>query len=94
MGKEVQLAKRKHGVFLKATDPHVLDKAFKGVYTAWVAVLAVLKIQFAQMVALGAAIGDFVAQLLRVPATQVMVHVTPGWCRSRPAAAETPRAGP
>ena len=75
MGKEVQLAKRKHGVFLKATDPHVLDKAFKGVYTAWVAVLAVLKIQFAQMVALGAAIGDFVAQLLRVPATQVMVHV-------------------
>ena len=49
MGKEVQLAKRKHGVFLKATDPHVLDKAFKGVYTAWVAVLAVLKIQFAQI---------------------------------------------
>ena len=44
-------------------------------YTAWVAVLAVLKIQFAQMIALGAAIGDFVAQLLRVPATQVMVHV-------------------
>ena len=28
----VQLAKRKHGVFLKATDPHVLDKAFKGVF--------------------------------------------------------------
>ena len=44
-------------------------------YTAWVAVLAVLKIQFAQLIALGAAIGDFVAQLLRVPATQVMVHV-------------------
>lgn len=71
----VQLAKRKHGVLLKATDPQVLDKAFKGVYTAWIAVLAVLKIQFAQMIALGTAIGGFAAQLLRVPATQVMVHV-------------------
>ena len=54
---------------------YALDRGFKGVYTAWIAVVAVLKVQFAQMIALGAAIGDFLGQLLRVPATQIMVHL-------------------
>mmetsp|Transcript_744 Transcript_744/g.2235 ORF Transcript_744/g.2235 Transcript_744/m.2235 type:complete len:384 (-) Transcript_744:102-1253(-) len=70
-----ELVKRKHNLFLKTTDPYALDRGFKGVYTAWIAVVAVLKVQFAQMIALGAAIGDFLGQLLRVPATQIMVHL-------------------
>ena len=67
--------RRKNYLVLTATDPVALDRGFKGLYTAWVAVIAVLKIQFAQMVALGSAIGDFLGQLLRVPLTQVLVHV-------------------
>ena len=37
--------------------------------------IAVLKIQFAQMIALGAAIGGFLATLLRIPMTQILVHL-------------------
>jgi hypothetical protein len=32
----------------------------KGLYTGWIGVVAVLKIQFAKTIALGSAIGDFI----------------------------------
>ena len=55
-----------------------IDRGFKGVYTAWLAIIASLKVQFAQMIALGAAIGDFLADLLRVPLTKVLVRAGKG----------------
>jgi hypothetical protein len=70
-----QLVKRRQRIVMTATDPVVLDKGFKGIYSAWLAVIAVLKLKFAQIIALGAACGDFVADLLRVPVTSVLVHV-------------------
>jgi len=70
-----ELIHRKNHLFLASTDPTVLDRGFNGIYSAWLAVIAVLKIQFAQMIALGAAIGGFLAKLLRIPMTQILVHV-------------------
>lgn len=69
------LVKRKSHLILTATDPAVLDRGFQGVLTAWLAVIAALKIQFAQMIALGAAIGGFLVMLLKVPVTQILVHI-------------------
>ena len=54
-----ELLARKTKLVFTATDPLVLDTAFKGVYSGWAAVIAVLKLQFARTVALGSAIGDF-----------------------------------
>ena len=74
----VQSLRRKNYLVLTATDPVALDRGFKGVYTAWLAIIASLKVQFAQMIALGAAIGDFLADLLRVPLTKVLARAGKG----------------
>ena len=61
------LVGRKTRLFFAETDPQVLDRGFKGVYTAWAGVVAALKIQFAMIIALGAAIGDFLGKLVSKP---------------------------
>lgn len=52
------LLQRKTMVVLKAIDPDSCSGALTGLYTGWIGVLAVLKIQFAKTVTLGNAIGD------------------------------------
>ena len=69
-----ELLARKTKLVFTATDPLVLDTAFKGIYSGWAAVIAVLKLQFARTVALGSAIGDFATKALTIPVTKVLVH--------------------
>ena len=66
------LVGRKTRLFFAETDPQVLDRGFKGVYTAWAGVVAALKIQFAMIIALGAAIGDFLGKLVDKPLGAVL----------------------
>jgi len=55
-GKE--LISRKITLFFKKCDPHQIEDALSAIYTGFMAVLAVLKMQFARTIALGASIGD------------------------------------
>ena len=66
------LVGRKTRLFFAETNPVVLDRGFKGVYTAWAGVVAALKIQFAMIIALGATIGDFLGKLLSKPLTPLL----------------------
>jgi len=69
------LLARKARLVLSSTDPNLLDQSFKGVYSSWAAVIAVLKVRFAQTVALGAAIGDNLGKWATIPATKILVHL-------------------
>lgn len=53
-----ELLARKSKLALKAVDPHAVSKELALLYTGWVGVLAVLKIQFAKTVTLGSTIGE------------------------------------
>lgn len=52
------LLARKVSVALKTVDPEHISQAITGIYTGWIGVLAVLKIQFAKAVTLGEVIGQ------------------------------------
>ena len=69
------LLARKARLILSSTDPNLLDKGFKGVYSSWAAVIAVLKIRFAQTVALGASIGNNIGRCATKPVTKILVHL-------------------
>mmetsp|Transcript_71313 Transcript_71313/g.143557 ORF Transcript_71313/g.143557 Transcript_71313/m.143557 type:complete len:388 (-) Transcript_71313:783-1946(-) len=70
-----QLATRKGRLVLTATDPSTLNKGFQGLYTAWVAIIGVLKLQFAKTIALGSAIGDFLVTWMTIPCTNLLSHL-------------------
>ena len=69
-----ELAAHKIRVVLSATDPKILDHGIKGCYTGWTAIIAVLKLQFAKMIALGAAIGDFLIKFVEKPGSAFLAH--------------------
>lgn len=68
------LTQRKARLVMSATDPAVLNKAFTGVYTAWAAVVAVLKLQFAWMISLASAMGEYLFNLVNMPLTRICIH--------------------
>ena len=43
-------------------DPHKIDKAISSIYKVWLAVAAVLTIEFARAISLALAIADFIKQ--------------------------------
>jgi len=53
-----QLLQRKAGVVMAAVNPEKFSAAMTNLWTGWIGVLAVLKVQFAKAVTLGAAIGQ------------------------------------
>uniref|UniRef100_A0A7S0T5G8 Uncharacterized protein n=1 Tax=Erythrolobus madagascarensis TaxID=708628 RepID=A0A7S0T5G8_9RHOD len=53
-----QLAARKLGVILRAVDPQKLATALEGLTQAWIAIIATLRIKFAQAITLGTSIGN------------------------------------
>ena len=65
---------RKILIVAKATHPEILDRAFAGVYSGWAGIIAVLKLQFARTIALGAAIGDFLYKIAQIPGHNILVH--------------------
>ena len=69
------LVLRKARVAVLATHPDKVNGAVTGIYSGWVGVIAVLKIQFAKVIALGAAMGDFLVRTVERPATACLVHL-------------------
>jgi len=61
-----ELAKRKFLLVIRTVDPAELGRAFAGINTGLLAVLAALRVHFAQAVTLGSAIGMTVNNLLAV----------------------------
>lgn len=70
--------KRKLKLFLTKCDPGKIDGALGGLYTSWLAVAAVLKMQFAKVIALAVSIGDKLRPIATKFLTPVLVHVLPG----------------
>jgi len=66
-----ELVKRKMHLFMTTIEPKTTQDALSGVYTGWIGVIATLKLQFAKVIALGAAIG----KLLQKPAEIVFVPI-------------------
>jgi len=72
-----ELVMRKAHIALTTCDPDKLNGALTGLYTGWIGVVAVLKVQFAKTIALGAAIGDFMySPALRI-FTPILAHLMP-----------------
>jgi len=74
-GKE--LALRKVKLAITTADPDKLNGALLCMYAGWVGVVAVLKLQFAKTIALGAAIGDFLHKTAAKPCTAVLATAMP-----------------
>merc|ERR1712070_470222 len=68
---------RKVHLALVSVDPNQLNGAMEGLYTGWIAVVAVLKVQFAKTIALGAAIGAFIFKPASRVASPILVHIVP-----------------
>lgn len=58
-------------------DPEKVNGALSGIYTGWIGVIAVLKVQFAKTIALGLAIGNFLYKPAIGFLLPVAVHLVP-----------------
>ena len=74
-GKELLM--RKAHLALVSCDPDTVNGAIQGIYTGWMGVLVVLKVEFAKTIALGVAIGNFINKPLTTVAQPVLVHTIP-----------------
>jgi len=72
-----ELVVRKLKIAVTAADPELIDGALQGVYAGWIGVVAVLKVDFAKTIALGAAIGDFLYKTVSNPLGTILVHLLP-----------------
>lgn len=72
-----ELVKRKLPIVLKAIDPAGVSDALGALYAGASAVVATLRVQFAQTLTLGAAIGDTAAEWVREPATAALTASLP-----------------
>lgn len=73
----VDLLKRKTQLALATVDPNKLNDALGGLYSGWIGVMGVLKIQFAKTIALGCSIGTFLqkpAEAVLTPALSYFVE--------------------
>ncbi|KAA8496401.1 hypothetical protein FVE85_0130 [Porphyridium purpureum] len=72
-----ELMTRKIQLFLKVCDPQELSLGMDGLLAGCVAVLATLRSRFAQMIALGATIGDVLDRTLSPMLEHVIVRLCP-----------------
>lgn len=72
-----ELVIRKMNLAVTAMDPKKVNSAMQGIYSGWIGVVAVLKVQYAKTIALGAAIGDFAYNSVLGPTTAVLSHLLP-----------------
>merc|ERR1712205_277071 len=79
-----ELIQRKSLLVLAAVNPAEINKAMQSLYTANVAVVGVLKLQFAKTVALGNAIGDIlmtpVMKFVKPPLMKIFPEEYAAWC--------------
>jgi len=71
------LLKRKTHLVLTSVEPKVLESAMQGVYCGWVGCLATLKLQFAKVIALGAAIGKILQKPAEIFLVPIMTRLMP-----------------
>ena len=71
------LVKRKTALWIRAADPDKISSAAGSLYTAWLGVLATLKVQFAKTVALGFAIGNAMRPLAAKWVAPALAQVLP-----------------
>ena len=72
-----ELVVRKLKIAVTASDPELINGALQGIYSGWIGVVAVLKVEFAKTIALGAAIGDFLYKTVATPLGSILVHLLP-----------------
>lgn len=72
-----ELVMRKTKIALTTLDPEKFNGALQGLYSGWIGVIAVLKVQFAKTIALGSAIGDFMYKTVEKPFSAILVHLLP-----------------
>jgi len=71
------LLKRKTHIVLTSIEPKVLESAMQGVYSGWVGCMATLKLQFAKVIALGAAIGKMIQKPAEIVLIPIMTKLMP-----------------
>ena len=72
-----ELVQRKLLLWARVANPDHISEALGSLYTAWLAVIAVLKIQFAKTVALGNAIGNAIKKPVSMVAVKPLSQVLP-----------------
>jgi len=72
-----ELLLRKSKLAMKSVDPNKINKELALIYTGWIGVIAVLKIQFAKTVTLGNMIGDKLYGAVAFYAEKQVLAVTP-----------------
>eukprot|EP00937_MAST-01D_sp_MAST-1D-sp2_P002281 g2281.t1 len=65
------------GLVLKHVEPEVIQSAWKGLFQAWMGVVASLQSQFAKTVTLGSAIAGTMQKSARTHVTPVLAHMVP-----------------
>jgi len=68
---------RKTSLAMRTMDPEKVSGALTGLCTGWVAVLATLKVQFARVATLGAAIGDKFYSVVQVTIEPALKKMSP-----------------
>jgi len=68
---------RKVAVAAAAVEPEVFTNATFGIYSGWIGVLAILKIQFAKTITLGERIGEQIYQPVSTKVEPVITEMTP-----------------
>lgn len=72
-----ELMKRKMHLFATTIQPKTTQDALGGVYTGWIGVIATLKLQFAKVIALGAAIGKLLTKPAEIVFVPIMIRLMP-----------------
>jgi len=74
---EKDLITRKVKLFMRSSDPMQISECLSGIYQGWVAVAAVLRLEFARYVALGVAIGEVISSPALKLLHPVLVKLVP-----------------
>lgn len=72
-----ELYARKVKLVLKKSHPGKIDTALGGLYTSWIAVAAVLKLQFARTIALAVSIGNKLRPIMSKILVPAFTHLMP-----------------
>ncbi len=72
-----EFVRRKFLLVMKKMDPHKVDNAISSIYHVWLAVAAVLTIEFARAISLALSIADFLKQPINRYVAPVIKKVVP-----------------
>jgi hypothetical protein len=76
-----ELVKRKLKIAAKSCDPEALSDGFQGMYAGLIAVIATLQLRFAQVLTLGASLGDGLHQIVSKFAPAIQEAMDPEFAK-------------